>query len=446
MYQLTTQLLPADQAVQFDDPQIALGRSLKIGLWLIGAFIVAMVAMAFFIQTTGAVIGAGKLSVESSVKQVAHPTGGVIAELFVREGDRVRKGQPIMRFDNTVSGGSANTLGQSVEQLLAAQARLTAERDGAGSISFPAALTTNPSPSAQAAMAEAQRQFSVRMQLRSAERASVRERINQAEQEIASISAQRASAERQTALIEPELEAVQSLYARKLVTITRLNQMERTAAELRGASASYASNMAQVRARIGELRQMAVEAEQNARNVAAQELANVQAQMGDQKIRSLAASDASERSLLRAPYNGVIDKLQFSTVGGVVPPTQTIMEVVPDNEPLIVEVSIDTADVDQLRMRQSAVVRLSAFNMQTTPELTGEVYYIAAERSTDERSGVAFYPVRIRISRQELARLGDLKLRPGMPVEAFVQTGRRSLLSYLTKPLLDQFNRAFREN
>jgi HlyD family type I secretion membrane fusion protein len=444
MYQLPAQLVPADQQLQFDDPGPALRRSLRIGLWLSAALVGTLLLMAFVIQTSGAVIGMGKLSVESRVKEIAHPTGGVIAELFVKEGDRVEQNQPIMRFDSTVSGGSATTLGQSLEQLLAAQARLIAERDGTA-IAFPAQLTGANTESARAAMEEARRQFEVGRQLRSAEQASVRERMRQAEQEIASISAQRTSADRQSTLIQSELEALRSLYERRLVTVTRLNQMERAATELTGASTAYGANIAQTRARIAELRQQSLEMDRTARNRAAQELASVQAQLNDQKIRSISASDSFERTMLRAPYAGIIDKLAFGTVGGVVPPAQTIMEIVPENEPLVVEIEIAPQDIDQMSIGQPAIVRFSAFNAQTTPELKGEVYYVGAERSVEQRTGVPYFPVRIRVSTEELAKLGDLQLRPGMPVEGFVQTGRRSLLSYLTKPLLDQFQRAFRE-
>ncbi len=151
---------PIDRPQQ--DPRAQLDRSLRQAFILVGALVVVLALMASVIKVSGAVIGTGKLSVESSIKRVAHPSGGVIAALFVREGDRVRKGQPIMRFDNRVSGDSAATLGQSLDQLLAAQARLTAERDGGSSIAYPPTLTASSSPSARLAIGVADRRFATR--------------------------------------------------------------------------------------------------------------------------------------------------------------------------------------------------------------------------------------------------------------------------------------------
>lgn len=428
-----------------DDPQIALRRTLRISLIVVGVFVFGLIAMASFIQTRGAAIGSGRVSVESSVKRIAHPTGGVIAQVFVKEGDRVRKGDPILRFDDTVSGGNAATLGQSLEQLLASQARLIAERDGQSDIRFPAQLTEKPTPSALAAMEEARRQFAVRRQLRGAEQAAYRERIHQAQQEIAATGAQRSAAGKQAALVRPELKAMRELYDRRLVTMNRLNQTERTAVELEGSVATYGANIAQTRARIAEIQQSAVEAEQAARNQAAQELANVTAQLGDQRIRSLATSDAADRSLIRAPYAGVVERLDGVSVGAVVAPTKTVAEIVPDTEPLIVDVNVRPDDIDQIHKGQPAIVNFTALNRQSTPELHGEVYYVAMEPTVDERTGASFFSVRVKVSDAEMRKLGKAKLKSGMPAETFFQTSRRSLLSYLLKPLADQFNRAFRE-
>lgn len=432
-------------SLTFDDPQRALDRSLHQALALVAALVVTIALMASVIKVTGAVIGNGKLSVESSVKRVAHPCGGVVAELFVREGDRVRKGQPIMRFDNRVSGDSATTLGQSLEQLLAAEARLTAERDGRSAIFYPATLSIPATASARLAVTEADRLFAARRSLRSTEQEAIRERIVQAQQDVAATSAQLVGAENQRTFLTPELEALRGLYARQLVTVARVNQLERTAAELNGSIASLRARIAEKRARIAELRQSAVEAERNGRVQAGQELAGIVAQLGDQRVRSIAASDASERSMLRAPYDGVVDNLAYQTVGGVVPPAQTIMEIVPDSEPLIVDVAVSPTDIDQLHDGQPATIRLPAFSAQTTPELKAAVFYIGADRKSDERSGASFFEVRLRVSDAEVRKLGALKLKVGMPVEAYMQTRRRSLLSYLVKPLVDQFNRAFRQ-
>jgi HlyD family secretion protein len=163
-------------------------------------------------------------------------------------------------------------------------------------------------------------------------------------------------------------------------------------------------------------------------------------------VRKVSTGDTFDRSIIRAPHDGIVDKLAFSTIGGVVPPAETIMEIVPDSDDLIVEARISPADVDQLRIGQPAVLRFSAFNVQTTPEVTGTLTFVSAEADTDERQGFTFYRVKLEADEAEMRRLGALKLVPGMPVEAFIQTGERSFLSFLTKPLRDQLNRSFRHD
>lgn len=446
-YQLPATVSLSDDLVPvIDDPQEGLRRSFRTGLITIGLLIFGLFALSALIGTRGAVVGTGEVTVESRVKKIAHPTGGVIAAVNVREGQRVKKGDVLLRLDDTVSGASASATGDTFEQLTAAAARLAAERDGAAQVSFPPALTQNPTPAKKAAMEEAQHLFTLRRDARNNELAQINERVRQTQQEINSLQAQRNAAQKQVALVQPELEGLRSLRDRQLVTVNRLNQIERTAVDLQGAVASYNAQIAQARARIAELRQSGIQLTQNARTQAGIELVDVQSRLNDSKIRSASASDALNRSLVRAPYDGIVDKMAYTTVGGVIPPMETIMEIVPTQDALTIEARISPYDIDQISIGQHATLRFSAFNAQTTPQLNGKLEHISAERVTDERSGQSWYKARIDVSEEERKRLGDLKLIPGMPVEVFVQTRERSLLSYITKPLRDQFSRAFREN
>ncbi|MEO8724214.1 MAG: HlyD family type I secretion periplasmic adaptor subunit [Sphingobium sp.] len=446
MNYLPSTILAADAIPGLEDPQVHLQRNLRLGLIVIGVLLFGLVVLGGLIGINGAVIGSGEVTVESRIKKIAHPTGGVIAAVFVHEGDRVKKGASLMRLDTTVAGVNASMSGLTLQQLYASKARLTAERDGSPAIEFPPELAGNPGPAAKMAMDEANRLFALQRQADANEQAQIHERIHQTEREIGSLQAQAQASRKQRTLITPELAGLRQLHEKGLVTINRLNQMERTAVELDGGTASYDSQIAQARAKIAEIRQSGFQLDQDAKTKAGQELSQVLSMLNDQKVRSVTAQDTLDRSILRAPHDGVIDKLAYSTIGGVIPPAQTIMEVVPDNDNLTVETKISTADIDQMRIGQPATLHFSAFNAQTTPQLNGKVTHVAADRTTDERTGVSYYKVIIEVSPAELARLGALKLVPGMPVETFVQTGERSLLSYLTKPLRDQFSRAFREN
>lgn len=446
-YQLPATINAADEfAPVLEDPQVGLQRNFRLGLKVIGGFLLGLLLLGALTGTHGAVIGGGEVTVESRVKKIAHPTGGVIAELFVREGQHVKRGQVLMRLDSTVSGASASASGDSVEQLMANAARLMAERDGAASLTFPVEFTARPSPAQRAAMAQASHLFALRQEARRNQQAQIAERISQMQQQIGSLEAQRVAAHKQIQLVKPELEGLRSLRDRQLVTVNRLNQIERTAVDLEGSAASLDAQIAQARARIAEIRQSGIQLDQDARTQAGIELVDVQGRLNEQKIRSVTATDTFNRSLLRAPYDGIIDKLAFSTIGGVVPPMETIMEIVPTSDRLTIEARVSPYDIDQLSPGQAATLRFSAFNNQTSPELNGVLAQISAERVTDEKSGTSFYKVRVEVEDKEMKRLGDLKLLPGMPVEVFIQTSERSLLSYITKPLRDQFSRAFREN
>ena len=445
-YQLPTTITAGGYPAVLENPQVGLQRSFRLALIVIGMLVLGIILLAAFTGSRGAVIGPGEVTVESRVKKIAHPTGGVIAEVFVKEGSKVKRGQPLMRLDTTVSGASASASGDTVEALHANAARLTAERDGAETIAFPPELTSNPTPAKEAAMKSAQSLFELRRQARRNELAQIDERVRQTQQEINSLEAQRRAAQRQSALIQPELEGLRSLRERKLVTVNRLNQIERTAVDLQGAAASYGAQIAQARARIAEIRQSGFQLLQDARTQAGNDLVEVMSRLNDQKIRNVTAKDAYDRSLIRAPYDGVVDKLAYATVGGVIPAMETVMEIVPTHDQLAVEARVSPYDIDQLSPGQPTALRFSAFNSRTTPEINGSLAYISPERATDEHSGQTFYKVRVDVPEKEMKRLGDLKLLPGMPVEVFIQTSERSLLSYLTKPLRDQFNRAFRED
>jgi len=444
-YQLPIPFVAEQQAPMLPDPQEGLRRNLRVGLIALAVLVFGLFGMAAIVQVTGAVIGYGEVSVESKVKKLAHPTGGVIAQLFVKEGDRVRRGQPLMQLDSTVTGVSAASSGEGLDQLLAMRARLTAERDGRGAIAYPAELTRSSTPTARGAIAEENRLFALRRQARSGQQAQFAERVRQTNQQISAYQAQLVANRKQSALIAPERDSVRELWKKDLVNIQRMNALERTAVDLEGNAAATEAQIAQMRARVAELRQASIQLEQDARSQAGVELTEVLAKLNEQQVRKVAAGDQYDRSIVRAPSDGVVDKLAYTTIGGVVPPAQTIMEIVPDTDRMIVDAKVSPSDIDQLHQGQKAMLRFTAFNLQTTPELHGTLRHIAAERTADERTGQSFYKVQVEVDDGELAKLGGMKLVPGMPVDAFIQTGDRSLLSYITKPLRDQLNRAFRE-
>jgi len=419
-------------------------RTRRLAFMGLGAFLLVLVLAASVIQVGGAVVGQGQLGVESRVKQIAHPAGGVIKAIFVHDGQKVAKGQLLIQLEDNVTGLNASLSVQTVDQLLAQRARLMAERENAPAIAFPPELTRNASSSAAAAMASEQRLFNLRRSERTSLRGQLAQRVVQLEQQIDSYRAQIGALQQQKVLIEPEREGVRDLWKKGLVTINRLNQLERAAVDMDGSIASLQANIAQTRARITETRQQIISIDQNARSEAGTELAQVMTTLNEQQVKSASASDQFSRTEIRAPYSGTVDKLAFATVGGVIQPAQKIMEIVPENERLLVEAAMNPADINRLRYGQKARVRLSAFSAPTTPEIPGTVVFVSPERTSDPNTGASFYRVHVLMDQAVIAH-ERLDLKPGMPAEVFVSAGERSLLSYVLKPLRDQFARAFRD-
>jgi HlyD family secretion protein len=399
----------------------------------------------FLIPIGGAVIGSGQVGVESRVKKIAHPTGGVVSEILVENGQRVRKGQILLRFDDTVSRADASYSSLSVDQLLARRARLEAEQAGAGSIAFPPDLRRND-PSTQRAMADEEKLFRIRRSEQVGLSAQLRARVAQYEQQIHGYQSQIGAVQAQRRLIEPERKGVRDLWKEDLVTIGRLNELERTAVDLQGSVGALQASIAQAQARITEAREQMIQLGQTSRADAGTELSRVNDLLNQQQVRNVSALDTRERSVVCAPYDGVIDKLTVSTIGGVVRPADVMMEIVPDSDQMLVEGMIQPTDIDQVRIGQQARIRFAAFNSATTPEIRGRVIFVAADRSSDPENRISYYPVRVAIDQADLAGFPELALRPGMPADLFIQTGHRSMISYLTKPLRDQFARAFTDN
>lgn len=438
--------LPTTLAEPDYEPTRSLRNEVRAGLLLCGALVFGLGGLAAFLPMTGAVIGSGEVTVSSYVKEIGHPSGGVVADIMVRDGDHVSKGQPLMRLDSRVSGAAATYTGENVDQLLARAARLTAERDNRPDMPFPAELKARAhDPNVAALVEQERRTFILRRDARRSMTVQLGQRINQTAADVASSRTKAQSFAEQASLINDELDATRKLYEKRYTTLDRLNALERSAsgltAEAQGAREAVVSGAA----RIGELRLQMGSIQADARSSAAAELMDVLARISELRRAQVAANDSYERAIIRAPQSGTVDKLAFRTVGGVVPAGQTILELVPDDDRMVVEATISPVDIDQIHVGQKATLRFSAFSARTTPELSGTVTHVSADRTDDRAAHSAFYRVTVTLDEGQAARLGELRLRPGMPAETFIQTNRRTMLSYILKPLADQLARAFRE-
>jgi HlyD family secretion protein len=396
-------------------------------------------------KIAGALIAEGSIVVDSNVKKVQHPTGGIVGELRAHDGDHVKAGDILVRLDETVMHANLAIVTKGLDELMARKARLEAERDGATTVTFPPELLAHDNRDAKDAIGSERKLFQLRRTARLGQKAQLQQRIEQLQQEVAGIEAQQAAKSQEIDLINRELKGVRELYAKNLVQITRLTQLEREAARLAGERAQLMASAAQTRGKISEIRLQIIQIDQDLSSEVAKELRNIESKIGEFVERKVTAEDQLRRTDIRAPQTGTVFQSTVHTVGGVITAGEPIMLIVPDAGELQAEAKVRPRDIDVVQVGQHAVLRFSAFNMRTTPEVDGTVTRVSADTTTDQRTGQSYYTIRVALPQDVTAQLGDVKLLPGMPVEAFIQTGDRTVISYLMKPLHDQFMRTFRE-
>jgi HlyD family secretion protein len=397
-------------------------------------------------ELAGAVIASGVLVVETNVKQVQHPTGGVVNELRVRDGSRVKGGDVVVRLDDTTTRANLAIVVKSLDELAARQARLEAERDDDEKIDFPAGLLARKTdPDVARIISSEQILFELRQKARLGQKAQLRERIAQLQDEIVGLTGQAEAKKNEVDLIHEELKGVRELWDKRLVSVQRRMALEREAVRLAGERGQLIASIAQAKGKTAEIKLQILQLDQSLRSEVAKELREIQGKVAELVERRVAAEDQVMRVEIRAPQDGVVHELAVHTVGGVVAPGQQLMVIVPEADRLTVEAKLPPQSIDQVSLGQRAALRFAAFNQRTTPEINGVVTVVSADISQDQKTGTTYYVVRVGMPPEEIARLNGLKLVAGMPVDAFIQTGDRTVMSYLVKPLQDQITKAFRE-
>jgi HlyD family secretion protein len=397
-------------------------------------------------ELAGAVIASGQLVVESDVKKVQHPFGGIVGELRVRDGDVVKAGDLLVRLDETESRANLEIMTKGLDELAARQARDEAERDGEAKITFPKSLIARQEePEIQHLIDGESKLFDIRREARDGQKAQLKQRISEHQQEIDGLNTQIQAKERESELIEKELQGLHELWKKQLIQIDRVTAMERDAARIDGERGALISNVAQVKDKITETELQIIQVDKDMRTEVGKDLAEIRSKTSELTEKRIAAEDRLKRVDIRAPQDGKVHQLAVHTVGGVIQPGEPIMLIVPSSDALSVEARVAPQDIDQVYLEQPAELRFTTFNQRTTPEVNGEVSRISADISQDQKTGVAYYTIRIKVTDTEVARLGNVKLVPGMPVETFLQTSSRTVISYLARPFYDQAKRAFTE-
>lgn len=424
----------------------ALRRASLTGFALIGLFGGTIGLWAATATLSGAVMAPGQFVVDTNVKKVQHATGGIVGELRVREGDRVEEGDLLIRLDETVTRASLQIVTKQLDEFVARQARLEAERDGLAKVSTPEEFQPRLGDPAVAKLMDGERSlFEARVAARDGQRNQLQKRISQLNDEITGLKAQQTAKVREATLIAKELEGVRELFQKNLIQLPRLSALEREAASLEGQRGHLVAAVAQAEGRIAETSLQIIQIDEEMRAEVMKELREIQGRIAELVERRVAADDQLKRVEIRSPSAGFVHQLAVHTVGGVISPAEPAMLIVPVDEALNLEAKVMPNDIDQVAIGQAATVRVHASNARTTPEINGKVTRISADVTKDPQMGYTYYTIRVALPPEELRRLGGLRLVAGMQAEIYVQTHERTPFQYLIKPLKDQVARAFRE-
>jgi HlyD family type I secretion membrane fusion protein len=397
------------------------------------------------VPLASAVVATGQVTVDTNRKRVQHLEGGIVAELRVRDGDSVERGEILIRLDETRAKASLAIAEVAYREELAKEARFIAERDGKDSIAWPEALQGDADPALVGLRTSQQAIFDSRREALRGEIEILREQIRQLDDEIEGLSAQKAAAERQIQLNEAELAPLRDLLNRGNTTRQRLHQLETEVVRLEGVHGELAANIARAKTAIGETKLEIIQKQKAFLSEVVTGLRDVQSSIQDLRERVVAAQDVLQRIDIRAPTAGMVVGLTVHGANAVVQPGETLLEIVPSGDLLLVEVRVQPQDIDNVAIGQPAEVRILAFKQRTTPTMEGVVSYVSADALTNQQDGSTYYLARIRIPEAQLGRLQGQPLQPGMPAEVMIRTGERTALAYMLQPVLDSMRRAWRE-
>lgn len=422
-------------------------RFALFGYAVIGFGIFGFILWAVITPLASAIIAPGVVKVYTSRKVVQHLEGGVVAEVLVRDGDIVNAGDVLLRLDATRAQAQLSIIQGTYSAGLAQYARLVAERDELAEIRFPAELTAaQDDPTAAEAMTAQKSLFEARSSSLQGQLGILDQQIVFLRQEINGLESQQRAKEHQLDIFASEIEGLRDLFDQGLTDKTRILGLEREHAELVGERGKHLSQVSATKTRIGEKELQQFQLKKGVHEEVVVELKQLQTDLLDLTERLNSAQYTVDHTDIRSPVNGIVVDLQTHTIGGVVGPGQTVLEVVPIADRLIIEAKVQPQDIEGLRVGLAVGVRLTAYNRRATPELTGEVVYVAADIMEDERTGQSYFITRIEVPDEELARLDGARAQPGMLADVFIRTGERTPADYLLQPLADSFRRAWREN
>jgi HlyD family type I secretion membrane fusion protein len=414
------------------------------GVVLALCLVVGCGGWAALARLEGAVVTTGSVKVDQNLKEVQHRDGGIVKTLTVRQGDLVKEGQILATLDDVQIRAELLIVKSQLAESLGRKARLIAERDNLASIAFANDIKLLAA-SADSIIHGETRLFDGNRLGRESQKEQFELSIVQTAEEIKGMEARLAAKKEEIELVGAEREKLQMLFDKKIVDYSRVYTAHRDWARILGEHGEITAGIARAKGKASEIRVQIIAVDQNASTEAQRDLRTVDARISELNERKLAIEDRLSRTEIRAPVAGYVNELFVYTIGGVITPAARLATIVPENAELRFEVKILPVDIDQVREGQSARVRLTAFNRTTTPEIKAKVTMVSPASAKDPANGQEHYIAYVQIVEDALPQLKGIRLVPGMPAEVYISTQERTAASYLTKPFVDQMNRAFRE-
>ncbi len=419
---------------------------LLFGLLVIAIFVAGFGLWAIRAPIAGAAIAPGVVVASGQNQSIDHLEGGIISEIATRNGATVKQGDALVYLDQTQAASSRNRVEKSLVSLSANLARMTAEMSGETKITFPDKLLKRAKDNEHTEPLELQKaEFDSRLVQHKSELSVLDEQVNAIEQELEGIKLQIEAENTKLTVLKDEIKAKKTLLARGLTPKNQYNALLREEADSKGAIGSLKARIGQRKNAISEVRTRQETLRATRRSEASSQINELRNQIDDLDEQLTSRADILQRMVIRAPVDGVIVKIEKNTIGSIIRPGETVLELLPTSSDLIISARISPIDIDIITIGQEASIRFSALNARTTPEVPATVEYVSVDRLVDQATQEVYYDARLKLIDNLPEDFDADKIYAGMPVDAFIKTGDRTFVEYLAKPITDSFRGAFTE-
>lgn len=415
------------------------------GIFVIVLIIVIPLIWAWVAPISGAIIAPGVVKIVSSRKTIQHLDGGVVKEILVKDGSIVKRDQPLIILEDTKSSSDLNILSDELDALRAKEARLTAEKLLSANVKYPADMLKKNTSTVRELMEKENSLFRTKRNALMQQIALLQEEISHAKQTQLSLDQQIKSIEENIKYKQDQVQMREGLYEKKFVGRTDVLNYKQVLTDKQESLSEANADKSRMAQQIADLQLRMVSLKSQYAETADSDLKDTAKQIFEMQERIRPAQGALDRSIIKSPIDGQVIDLKVTTLGGIVRPSEPLLDIVPQSSELVVEVRVKTTDIDQTQVGQHARVQLSAYNYKSTPLVNGDVVYVATDALTDTKSGSMYYPAHVKIHPEDLKNLAHVNITPGMPADAFIQTKSRTFIEYFLEPVTRGMRKTFRE-